>query len=71
MPTLRLKVVKEPDPKKVTIVTMNIFGPFAKGKGPNNYSCGSCGKSLMEKVKPGEFHRIVIVCRRCGANNEA
>lgn len=71
MTTLRLKVVKDPDPAQVTIATMNTFGPFAKGVGPNNYLCGSCGKTLLKKVKPGEFYRIVIVCRKCGANNEA
>jgi hypothetical protein len=71
MTTYSLKVVKNPDPQKVNIVTMNMFGPFAKGVGPNNYRCGTCRKMLMKKVKPGEFYRTVIICRRCGANNEA
>jgi DNA-directed RNA polymerase subunit RPC12/RpoP len=71
MTTLRLKVVQDPDSAKMNIVKMNSFGPFAKGVGPNNYLCGSCGKTLMKKVKPGEFYQTVIVCRRCGANNEA
>jgi hypothetical protein len=71
MASFRLNVVESPDPEKVTIATMNMFGPFAKGVGPNDYLCGSCGKMLMKKVRSGEFYHTVIVCRGCGANNEA
>jgi DNA-directed RNA polymerase subunit RPC12/RpoP len=41
-----------------------------EGEGPLTYTCGRCGRALLEHISFEQVQNLVIQCGDCGAFNE-
>ena len=69
MPTLKTKIIPEPDPKKRAILAPP-KPPIMRGNGDYTYLCGSCETVLLDHINEGQIENIVLKCPKCSKFSE-
>jgi hypothetical protein len=69
-----LTVIDEPEEgtRSVLVMTDELAEsgePLMKGDGPLSFTCGACGRVLLDGVAPGQVKEVVVRCS-CGAYND-
>jgi hypothetical protein len=63
-----LIVIHAPDARSIVDV-QSVSDPIrVRGEGPLSFSCGQCGRLLIEGVEPGDTQVMTFACA-CGAYN--
>ena len=64
MPTLKTKIIPEPDSKVRAIITPPKL-PIMQGHGNYTYLCGSCDTVLFDHINEGQVVGVAIKCPEC------
>ena len=69
-----LTVIAEPAPNTRVVLLAAPDSPAIKGvgegEGPIHYTCGRCGRTLLDSVSFEQVQNMVIQCGDCGTFNE-
>jgi predicted RNA-binding Zn-ribbon protein involved in translation (DUF1610 family) len=65
-----MKVIPEPAEGSRSVLFTNSPGPIMEGAGPRTYQCGTCGKTLIKRIRAMQVVDIVFKCGKCGSFNE-
>jgi predicted RNA-binding Zn-ribbon protein involved in translation (DUF1610 family) len=63
-------------PSEVTIFSKDNFiqgkrmEPFVIGEGVLDYTCGSCGHTMLRSLRWGQITQAVYKCPKCGSYNQ-
>lgn len=69
MSTVRMQVI---DPRQAAErgAIESVTAPLISGKGDTDYVCGSCGNTLLRRMRYAQVRDLVLRCHHCGATNE-
>jgi hypothetical protein len=68
-----LTVIDEPEEgTRSVLMPTDDFGegPIIRGEGSLSFSCGECGRILLENVRAGQFGEVVVCCPSCASYND-
>ena len=65
-----MKVIPEPEEGSRSVLFSDSLEPIIEGAGPRTYQCGTCGETLIKRIRVMQVVHIVFKCAECGSFNE-
>ena len=65
-----MKVIPEPANGSRSVLLSDSPGPIIEGAGPRTYQCGTCGKTLIKRIRTMQVVDVVFKCGKCGSFND-